>query len=64
MEMPVETFRSYVIAIIWTIVGSGFNEFFFHRMVKIQLKTSVVQMFVFPMSNLWAKFMPYWSIPV
>ncbi|KAH9200990.1 hypothetical protein LQ764DRAFT_209346 [Zygosaccharomyces rouxii] len=29
----VETFRCSFIAIIWTIIRSGFNEIFFHRLV-------------------------------
>lgn len=27
--IPVETFRAYFLAIIWSVIGSGFNEFFF-----------------------------------
>lgn len=63
-ECSIETFRSYTLALIWAIIGSGFNEFFAHRLLTISINSAMVQMLLFPMGNLWAKFMPYWSFPV
>ena len=45
---PVETIRSYLVAFIWVIIGSGVNEFFSHRMPSITLTSSVIQMLVYP----------------
>lgn len=60
-SIPVETFRSYFLAFCWAIIGSGFNEFFAHRLVTISLGTSVIQMFLYPCGTLWAKYMPCWG---
>ncbi|EDO15282.1 hypothetical protein Kpol_455p13 [Vanderwaltozyma polyspora DSM 70294] len=62
--IPVETFRSYLFALFWAIVGSGFNEFFSHRQVTISINTSVVQMFLYPSGLLWAKYVPCWGISI
>lgn len=63
-EAPVETVRSYVLALIWGVIGAGFNEFFAHRLLTIAINTAMVQLLLFPMGNLWAKYVPCWSFPV
>ncbi|GAV49014.1 hypothetical protein ZYGR_0N04190 [Zygosaccharomyces rouxii] len=63
-ESPVETFRSYFLALVWAVIGSGFNEFFAHRLMVITISSSMVQLLLFPMGSLWAKIMPYWSFPI
>lgn len=62
--IPVETFRAYFLALVWGIVGSGFNEFFSHRLVSISISTSVVQMFLYLCGTLWAKHLPCWGFTV
>lgn len=63
-SIPVETFRSYSLAIIWGIVGSGFNEFFSHRVAPITISTSVIQIFLHLCGNLWYKFIPCWGFTI
>lgn len=63
-DAPVETFRSYFLSFIWAIIGSAFNEFFAHRQVVITISTSMIQLLLFPMGNLWAKIMPCCSFPI
>lgn len=62
--VPVETFRAYFLAIVWSIVGSGFNEFFSHRVVTITLGTPVIQMFLYICGKAWAKTVPCWGFTV
>ena len=52
---PVETIRSYIIALIWVIVGSGVNEFFSHRQPSISLSSSVIQMLIYPTGKLFER---------
>ncbi|SCU81636.1 LADA_0C00210g1_1 [Lachancea dasiensis] len=63
-NIPVETFRSYFLALIWAIIGSGFNEFFAHRLVSITISTSVIQLFLFPCGKFWAKYVPCVGFPI
>ncbi|KAF4001724.1 OPT family small oligopeptide transporter [Saccharomyces cerevisiae] len=56
--IPVETFRAYFLAIIWSVIGSGFNEFFSHRVVSISLNTPIIQMFLYICGKAWAKTIP------
>lgn len=63
-DAPVETFRSYFLALVWAIIGSGFNEFFAHRLMIITISSSMIQLLLFPMGNLWARVVPCWSFPI
>lgn len=62
--IPVETFRAYFLAIIWSVIGSGFNEFFSHRVVSISLNTPIIQMFLYICGKAWAKTIPCWTITI
>ncbi|CAI4885466.1 CLL_collapsed_G0022820.mRNA.1.CDS.1 [Saccharomyces cerevisiae] len=62
--IPVETFRAYFLAIIWSVIGSGFNEFFSHRVVSISLGTPIIQMFLYICGKAWAKTIPCWAITI
>lgn len=57
-DAPVETIRAYIVAIIWVIIGSGVNEFFYHRMPAITLTSSVIQMLVYPTGKLFSWILP------
>lgn len=61
-NVPIETIRSYTLAIFWTILGTGFNEFFGHRMPKITISSAVVQVLLYPCGKLWALVIPDWSV--
>ena len=43
--IPVETFRVYLIGIIWTAIGAVINQFFTERQPAITLAMAVVQVF-------------------
>lgn len=63
-SIPVETIRSYTLAIIWAIIGSGVNEFFSHRQPSISLSTSIIQMLLYPCGKLWEKIIPNWGFSI
>lgn len=53
--IPVETLRVYVIALLWTLVGSLINNFFVHRLPSISLGASTVQLLLLPTGRLWER---------
>ncbi|CAK7906362.1 oligopeptide transporter 2 [[Candida] anglica] len=61
---PCETLRAYVVALVWTVIGSFINEFFAHRMPAIGLSTAVVQLFLYPSGKLLELIIPNWTIPI
>ncbi|AET38439.1 Opt2p Ecym_2739 [Eremothecium cymbalariae DBVPG len=63
-SIPIETFRAYFIATFWSVVGSGFNEFFRHRQVPISIETAAVQLLICPIGKLWANKVPLWGFTV
>lgn len=58
-ELPAETARVYVIALLWTLVGSTINNFFVHRLPSIMLSTSTVQLLLLPSGRLWERMFAY-----
>ncbi|ODQ79362.1 hypothetical protein BABINDRAFT_161768 [Babjeviella inositovora NRRL Y-12698] len=62
-SVPVETIRSYFLAFIWTVIGSGVNEFFSHRQPSISLDTSVIQLFLYPCGKI-LELLPDWGFTV
>lgn len=59
--IPVETIRAYFLAFIWTIIGTGVNEFFSHRRPSISLSSSVCQMLLYPCGKFLEKVLPDWG---
>ncbi|KAK9311062.1 OPT oligopeptide transporter protein-domain-containing protein [Lipomyces starkeyi] len=55
VDQPAETFRTYVLGIIWVIIGTGVNTFFYPRFPGISLTAAVIQIFIYPCG----KFMEY-----
>ncbi|KAK9366312.1 OPT oligopeptide transporter protein-domain-containing protein [Lipomyces kononenkoae] len=45
---PVETFRAYLLGVIWTILATGVNQFFTTRMPAITITSAVVQVLLYP----------------
>ena len=62
--IPVETFRVYVIGIIWTAIGAVINQFFTERQPSISLAMSVVQVFLYPSGLICEWILPKWKIKV
>lgn len=63
-SIPVETVRAYFLAIVWSIVGSGFNEFFSHRLITISVSTSVIQIVLNFCGTFWADYFPCWGFNI
>lgn len=59
-----ETFRVYLLGIIWTCIGAFINQFFAERQPRISLKPAVVQLLLYPSGWLAAAVFPDWSFKV
>lgn len=59
-----ETFRAYVIGIIWLVLGAFINQFFAMRQPAITLSTPVVQLFLYPCGKIWNYVVPDVTVPL
>ena len=57
-SIPVSTLRSWVIGLIFAIVMSGLNQFFFFRYPSVTITSVVAQLISFPVVRLWARVVP------
>ncbi|KAL6454682.1 LOW QUALITY PROTEIN: OPT2 Oligopeptide transporter 2 [Candida maltosa Xu316] len=62
--VPVETFRVYLIGIIWTAIGAVINQFFTERQPSITLAMSVVQVFLYPSGLICEWILPKWKFKI
>lgn len=60
-DLPVNTFRAYFLGIIFTIIGSGVNQFFSMRYPGISINSTVAQLVSYPCGCLLAKILPMWE---
>ncbi|PSK37589.1 OPT family small oligopeptide transporter [Candidozyma pseudohaemuli] len=63
-QVPCETFRVYVLGLLWTVIGSFINQFFTERMPSISLSTAVVQLCMFPCGKLLELILPAWDVKI
>lgn len=61
-DMLVSTLRTWVIGLVWAILTSGVNQFFFFRFPSVFIGGIVAQLCSFPIGHVAAAFMPNWSI--
>ncbi|KAG6829206.1 hypothetical protein H0H92_005335 [Tricholoma furcatifolium] len=61
-DIPVSTFRSWTIGLIWAIVIPGLNQFFYFRYPSVTVSGVVAQLLAFPLGRAWARFVPNWKI--
>ncbi|KAK7203960.1 OPT oligopeptide transporter protein-domain-containing protein [Myxozyma melibiosi] len=59
--IPVETFRVYVLGIVWVGIGSFVNEFFQQRQPSLTISSTAIQLLLYPCGKLWAKIVPDWG---
>ncbi|CAD1811156.1 unnamed protein product [Candida parapsilosis] len=59
--IPVETFRVYLISLIWVGLGAVINQFFVERYPSISLGMSVVQVFLYPSGKFLEWALPKWK---
>ncbi|KAI0822100.1 small oligopeptide transporter [Trametes gibbosa] len=57
-DMPVSTFRAWVIGLAWSILIPGMNQFFYFRYPSVTVGGIVAQLLAFPIGRAWARFMP------
>ncbi|KAJ5459952.1 uncharacterized protein N7458_001504 [Penicillium daleae] len=57
-EEPANTVRAWILGMFFTTVGSGLNMFLSMRSPAISFPAIVVQLLVYPIGCLWAKYMP------
>lgn len=60
--IPVSTVRSWVMGIVWAILISGLNQFFYFRYPSVEITSIVAQLLAFPIGRAWARFVPNISI--
>ncbi|KAL4924224.1 small oligopeptide transporter, OPT family [Aspergillus undulatus] len=58
VELPINTARMWTIGIIFTIVGSGLNQFFSLRQPSVKISALVAQLVAYPIGCAWARWMP------
>lgn len=63
-DIPCETFRVYVIGIIWVVLGTIIGEFFTERQPSISLGSAAVQLFVYPSGKLLEYVLPKKTINI
>ncbi|KAI0827216.1 small oligopeptide transporter [Trametes gibbosa] len=56
--MPVDTFRAWVLGILWAIIIPGVNEFYYFRYPSIMVTGIVAQLVSFPIGRAWARWVP------
>lgn len=63
-NMYCETPRAYFLGILWTLIGTFVNQFFYHRVPNISLPSMVVQLFLYPCGVFLATILPKWSLKI
>ncbi|KAJ9236200.1 hypothetical protein DTO207G8_3212 [Paecilomyces variotii] len=60
--MPVNTLRMWVLGIIFTILGSGVNQFFALRYPSVHIVALVAELLAYPCGVFLAKTLPQWTV--
>ncbi|GLI75553.1 hypothetical protein PoHVEF18_003810 [Penicillium ochrochloron] len=55
---PANTVRAWILGMLFTTIGSGLNMFLSMRSPAISFPSIVVQLLVYPLGCLWARYMP------
>jgi OPT family oligopeptide transporter len=61
-DMPVNTLRMWFLGIVFTILGSGINQFFALRYPSVHIVALVAELLAFPCGVALAKIIPDWTI--
>ncbi|KAK9449710.1 OPT oligopeptide transporter protein-domain-containing protein [Limtongia smithiae] len=59
--LPVETIRAYFLGIVWVGIGAFINELFSWRQPSLKLKSTAIQLLIFPCGKFLAKVLPDWG---
>ncbi|KAL1984252.1 hypothetical protein VTN96DRAFT_9304 [Rasamsonia emersonii] len=60
--MPVNTLRMWLLGTIFTLVGSGINQFFSLRYPSVHIVALVAELLAYPCGVLLAKTLPLWTV--
>ncbi|KAK6462457.1 OPT oligopeptide transporter protein-domain-containing protein [Scheffersomyces coipomensis] len=63
-NLPVETFRVYILGLVWTAIGAFINQFFAERQPSISLSSAVVQLFLYPSGKLLERILPKYKVKI
>ena len=63
-DSPCETFRAYVLGLIFMCGATGLNTFFSQRQPAISLSSLIMQLLLAPCGWFWARTVPDWHIPL
>ncbi|VVT53045.1 uncharacterized protein SAPINGB_P003376 [Magnusiomyces paraingens] len=61
--IPCDTLRAYFLGLLWTIIGTGVNQFFSPRMPNISLSSGILQILMLPCGRLM-EFLPNWGFTI
>ncbi|THC90533.1 hypothetical protein EYZ11_009996 [Aspergillus tanneri] len=56
--LPINTVRMWIIGLLFTVVGSGLNQFFSLRQPSVTISALVAQLAAYPVGCAWARWMP------
>lgn len=62
VTLPVNTLRAWFLGIVFTIVGSGVNQFFSMRYPGVNITSLVAELLSFPCGQFLATILPIWTI--
>jgi len=61
-SMPLNTLRMWIVGIIWTMLGSGVNQFFSLRYPAVHIVSLVAELLAFPMGVALAHILPIYTM--
>lgn len=60
-DTPCTTIRAYFLGFLWSIIGTGVNQFFSPRQPAISLSSGILQIFVLPCGRAMQYVLPDWG---
>ncbi|KAK9364971.1 OPT oligopeptide transporter protein-domain-containing protein [Lipomyces kononenkoae] len=62
-EMPCETFRAYLLGLLWVVIGSFVNQLFYFRQPPLNLRAAAIQLLLYP-SGKFLQTLPDWQFTI
>ncbi|VVT58648.1 uncharacterized protein SAPINGB_P006314 [Magnusiomyces paraingens] len=60
-DTPCDTIRAYFLGFVWSIIGTGVNQFFSPRQPSISLSSGILQILLLPCGKALEYVLPKWS---
>ncbi|EGV65397.1 hypothetical protein PSN45_002438 [Yamadazyma tenuis] len=61
-SLPINSFRCYFVAVLFTVVGAAINQFFALRYPGITVTSTLAQLVSYPLGQFLARVLPVWSM--